>query len=76
MVTITKIKYNILLTDYAAILIVNSTVQLFFRKVFGSKIFTDMWKIDNYILNQFKALEMRQHLDTKFIKMIKAVPKM
>ena len=35
-----------------------------------------MWKIDNYILNQFKALEMRQHLDTKFIKMIKAVPKM
>lgn len=37
-------------------LIVNFTFQLFFQRVFGSEIFTDTLKSENYVLNTFKAL--------------------
>ena len=68
-VTIAKIKHDMKLKEYAAITVVDSAVQYFLRKVFGLDIFADMNTNDNFVLNKYTALQMRQHLDTKYTKL-------
>ena len=68
-ITIAKIKHDMRLKEFAAITVVDSAVQYFLRKVFGLAIFADMNTNNNFVLNKYTALQMRQHLDTKYTKL-------
>ena len=52
-----------------SLIIVNSTIQLFFHRVFGTKIFASMLTSDNFIINKYTALQMQQYLNTNFNKL-------
>ena len=67
--TIEKIKHNMKVNEYATYTVVDSAVQHYLRKVFGTENFSDMLTSDNFVLNKYTALQMRQHLDTKFNKL-------
>ena len=68
-ITIAKIKHDMNLKEFASYTVVDSAVQYFLRKVFGTDIFADMLTSDNFVLNKYSALQMRQHLDTKYQKL-------
>ena len=68
-ITIAKIKHDMSLKEFAAITVVDSAVQYFLRQIFGLAIFDDMNTNDNFVLNKYTALQMRQHLDTKYTKL-------
>ena len=57
------------LKEYGAITVVDSAIQYFLRKVFGVEIFADMNTNNNFFLNKYTALQMQQHLDSKFNKL-------
>ena len=57
------------LKEYAAYTVVDSAIQYFQQKVFGTEIFAAMLTSDNFVLNKYTSLQMQQHLDTKFNKL-------
>lgn len=66
--SIKKFLHNVLQKDYAGLLNVDSTFQLFFQRIFLSNIFTNMMKSNNFALKKIIVLEMRLYLETKFNK--------
>ena len=68
-ITIKKSKNNIKLKEYAAMSVVDSAIQYYLGKLFGTKTFADMLASDNFVYNKYIALQMRQHLDTEFNKL-------
>ena len=55
-ITIEKVKHDMKLKEYAAYTVVDSAVQHYLRKIFGTKIFADMLTSDNFVLNKYTAL--------------------
>ena len=68
-ITIGKVKHDIELKEYAVYTVVDSVVQHYLCKVFGTEIFANMLTGYNFVLNKYTTLQMRQHLDTKFNKL-------
>ena len=68
-ITIGKIKHDMKLKEYAALTVVDSAVQYFLQKVFWVELFADMNTNDDFVLNKYTALQMRNHLDSKFNKL-------
>ena len=68
-ITINKFKHDMKLKEYAYMSIVNSAIQYYLRKIFRTNFFADMLTSDNFLLNKYTALQMRQHLNTKFYKL-------
>ena len=55
-ITINKIKQDMKLKEYAAYTVVDSAVQYFLRKVFGTKTFADMFISENFVLYKYTTL--------------------
>ena len=57
------------LKEYANMSIVDFVIQYYLWKIFGTDFFADMLTSDNFFLNKYTALQMRQYLDTKLNKL-------
>ena len=68
-ITIGKIKHDMKLKEYAALTVVDSAIQYFLRKIFGVELFADMNINNNFVLNKYTALQMRNHLKSKYNKL-------
>ena len=68
-ITIRKIRHNMKLKEYAVMSVVDSVIQYYLQKVFRIEIVANMLTSDNFVLNKYTALQMQQHLDTKFNKL-------
>ena len=68
-ITIAKIKHDMKLKEYAALTVVDSAIQYFLRKNFGVELFADMNINDNFVLNKYMALQMWNHLKSKYNKL-------
>ena len=68
-ITIAKIKHDMKLKEYAALTVVDSAIQYFLRNFFGVELFADMNINDNFVLNKYSALQMRNHLKSKYNKL-------
>ena len=68
-ITIKKIKHNMKVKEYAAYTVVDSAVQYYLWKVFRIKFFANMLTSNNFVLNKYTTLQIRQQLDTKFNKL-------
>ena len=51
-ITIKKIKHDMKLKEFVSYTVVDSAIQYFLRKLFGTDIFTDMLTSDNFVLNK------------------------
>ena len=57
------------LKEFVSFTVVDSTIQYYLCKVFGTDIFANMLTSNNFVLNKYTALQMQQHLDTKYQKL-------